>query len=498
MTASTTSRRVRTYGGWRRSRALGLFGLGPAGTFIIFVCLIAPLLAGAVSLRAGGVVAVPALLLIALTIVRIDGITIGGLVQRRVRWVWATARGYRSYRSGASVPHEYAWQLPGALASTHLLTADDGRGGTFGLVWDRRTGALTATLRCAASSTWLVNDEEADGWVANWHSWLASLGYLPMVKWVAVTVDTAPEPGTTLQDNVLARIDASAPDDVRTMVGELVRRSPAASADIETRVSVTFDPSASSQRLVTPDDRIGEVSRQLTGLESALATCGVSVLGRATPQELAGVVRVAYDPSSRGEVDRLLAAHPVEQGPLLRWTTSGPVAAEDGWDSYRHDSGRSVSWGWHEAPRQQVTSGVLTRLMSPSRFPKRVTVLYRAMPAGQAARLLEEQVNAAAFRDAYRRAQKRDETARDIADRERAHQAAREEAQGAGVVVMSVYITATVTDADDLPGVIADVEARADQSKIRLRRLYGAQSVGFATTLPAGVCPAHLAGRWAR
>jgi hypothetical protein len=106
---------------------------------------------------------------------------------------------------------------------------------------------------------------------------------------------------------------------------------------------------------------------------------------------------------------------------------------------------------------------------------------------------LESQVNAAAFREAYRKAQKRDETARDAADRARARRAAQEEAEGAGVVLMSLYVTATVTDDEELAPAVADVEARADQSKIQLRRLYGSQSAGFATTLPLGFNPVHAA-----
>jgi hypothetical protein len=154
-----------------------------------------------------------------------------------------------------------------------------------------------------------------------------------------------------------------------------------------------------------------------------------------------------------------------------------------------------VSWAWHEAPRQQVSSNVLVRLVSPGRFPKRVTLMFRPLPAAAAARMLESQVNAAAFREAYRRTQGRDATARDTADRERAVTAAREEAMGAGVVLMSLYATVTVLDEAHLPAAVADLESRADQSKVRLRRLHGSQALGFATTLPAGIYPAHVAGR---
>jgi len=365
-----------------------------------------------------------------------------------------------------------------------LVSAPDGRGGEFGLVWNRRSGHLTATLLCAASSTWLVDESDADGWVANWHSWLAALGYVPMVRSVAVTVETAPEAGRTLRDAVHSRVDPQAPADVRSLMAELVDRSPTAAADISTRVSVTFDPARSPLRLHDVNAAAAEASRQLTGLESSLASCGVAVLRRASAADIAGTVRVAFDPAARGELDLARARQDLDTA--LSWAEAGPVGAEEGWDDYRHDGAWSVTWGWQEAPRQRVTSGVLARLIAPARYSKRVTVVYRPLPAGEAARVLEGQVNAAAFREAYRLAQRRDETARDAADRAQAQTAAAEEAEGAGVVLMTLYVTATVMHEEQLLHAVADVESRADACKIRLRRLHGAQAAGFAATLPTG------------
>ncbi|RJK95922.1 SCO6880 family protein [Vallicoccus soli] len=488
---------VRTYGGWRRTRGIGLFGLGAGTSVVVMGCVVVPLIAVGFSLSAGLATAAPALVVAGLTLARWDGVPLAHVVQRRLHWWWASARGWTTLRASTVVDHSGAWTLPGPLAATRLLEVEDGRGGTFGVVHDQRAGHLTATLRCAATSTWLVDGSDADGWVSNWHAWLASRGFDPLVAWVGVTVETAPEPGSTLVGNVHRRLEPSAPPDVRRLMDELVSRSPAAAADVDTRVSVTFDPARAAERLPDLADQAAEVSRALNGMESALGECGVSVLGRARAHELAGVLRTAYDPRSRGEVNRIVE-DTADPQTLLQWTEAGPVAADEGWDTYRHDSGLSVSWAWHEAPRQQVTSDVMTRLLAPGRHPKRVTMLYRPLPAGQAARLLEDQVNAAAFREAYRRTQGRDATARDQADRDQAVAAAREEAMGAGVVLMSLYVTVTVTDPDELPAAVADVEARADQSKIRLRRLYGSQAAGFAATLPAGVHPQHLADRGLR
>jgi hypothetical protein len=73
-------------------------------------------------------------------------------------------------------------QLPGTLAATQLLSAEDGQGGRYGLVRDRHTGFLTATLRVVPTSTWLAEPADADQWVANWAAWLASLGYIAALR----------------------------------------------------------------------------------------------------------------------------------------------------------------------------------------------------------------------------------------------------------------------------------------------------------------------------
>jgi hypothetical protein len=127
-----------------------------------------------------------------------------------------------------------------------------------------------------------------------------------------------------------------------------------------------------------------------------------------------------------------------------------------------------------------------------------VTLLYRPFSAASAARELENEVNASTIRTMMRQKQGRDETARDAADHQRARQAAREEAIGAGVVRMTMYVTVTVEDRADLPTACAEIEGRALQSKIRLRRAYGSQAAAFAVGLPAGVHPVHAAGRGRR
>jgi hypothetical protein len=278
-----------------------------------------------------------------------------------------------------------------------------------------------------------------------------------------------------------------------------VEAAPAASADVETRVSITFRPDAAPTRPRNVEEALSEIARQLPGLQDGLGSCGLTVLARATAADLMAMVRAAYDPAARGTVSHLLRRYSTaELDRLLDWHTSGPVSADEARGHYAHDSATSVSWAWHEAPRQPVHSDVLARLMAPGRFPKRVSLIYRPLPAGEAARVVEREVNAAAFRSAYKRAQRRDESARDLADREQAMRNALEEATGAGVGLLTIFVTVTVHEHAELGRAIADIESRADAAKIRLRRMWASQAAGFATTLPCGVCPPVLATHWPR
>ncbi|MFA1551747.1 SCO6880 family protein [Actinomadura chokoriensis] len=484
---------VRTYGGWRRRHGIGLLGLDTTSTFVALGAAMLLVLVAATAAHLLFYLLPPALLGGGFGLIRVEGIPVARLVLARVRWRWGVLRGHNRYRAGVVIDHPRAFQLPGVLAPLTLLSAEDGYGGRYGIVWDRRTGLLTATLRVVPTSTWLADRSDADAWVAGWGGWLATLGHMPAIRWVSVTVDTAPEPGSTLADAVHRAIVPAAPAPARTIMSALVRAAPAAAADVDTRVSITFDPKASAASPKNLYEAVAELGRTLDGLASRLGGCGVSVLGRATAAEIAGTVRTAFDPDARGEVNRLLAGPGSHD--VLNWCDAGPVAATEHTGHYEHDGGHSVSWAWHEPPRQNVRSDVLARLVAPGPFAKRVTLQYRALPATAASRVLQQEVNAAAFRAQFRRRTGRDETARDSWDSARARQAAAEEAMGAGVCLVALYATVTATDPDQLRRAVAHVETAADSAKIRLRRLWGSQAAGFATTLPCGICPPELSRR---
>lgn len=496
--ATRVSAPPRTYGGWRRRRGIGIGSLDGRQSAVVLIAVGVVVISSAISLTLAAVMLLPAAAAVGVSLAHWDGVWAVDAALARFRFARASRAGQTSYRAGVVVDHPRAWQLPGSLASSRCITVEDGRGGHYALVWDRRTGLLTATLRVAATGTTLAGGGDADTWVANWGAWLASLGDEPTVVWVAVTVDTAPDVGESLRDKIEAQIDPHASAAAQLMLRELIAASPALAADVDTRVSITFDTSKAATR---PDgllDAAAEVSRSLAGLENSLGSCGMSVLGRANSVDVAAAVRTAFDPAARGTVKTVLdglATGQADPEDLLSWADAGPTAAIERWADYTHDSGTSITWALRDAPRQQVTSAVLGRLTAPGQWPRRVTMTYQVFSTEEASKVVEAERNAASFRSAYRQRTKRDETARDHEDRDRATRAALEESQGAGVVLWSTYVTTTVTDPAELPAAAADVEQRAGTAKLRLRRMFGSQAAGFAATLPLGVYPPVLARR---
>ena len=137
------------------------------------------------------------------------------------------------------------------------------------------------------------------------------------------------------------------------------------------------------------------------------------------------------------------ATHP---DTLLAWDDARPITAEETWQHYRHDSGLSVAWALREAPRQAVPAHVLAPLLAPGPFPRRVRHLaVRALPRrpGRRPRRSPSHRRTHPPRLDHPHRPRRNPT-RPRADR--AHQAAREEAEGGGVGRLTCYLTTTVTD----------------------------------------------------
>lgn len=484
--------KVRTYGNWRKPMSAGLGQLGLIGTGLMFASLIVVILTvGLFGLLVAVVVGlVLAAMLATLVIHDRHGKTVLQRLAVRIGWRRTRARGAHLYRSGPLGRNPWGtFQLPGLAARSRLSEARDSYDRPFALLHMPTTNHHTVVFGTEPDGAQLVDQSQIDVWVAHWGEWLASLADEPGLVAASATVETSPDSGARLRREVLSRVDPDAPALAREMLHEVVETYPAGSATVKAYVALTFSatPRAGGKRR-DEQEVARDLAARLPGLSAGLTATGAGAARPLSAQQLCEAVRIAYEPRAATLIDEAYDAGTV---PELDWSDVGPAATEARWDNYRHDGATSVTWSMTAAPRGAVQSSVLNRLLLPHRdiARKRVTMLYRPMPAAAAARTVEADKRNADFRvtSADR------PSARALREKAAADKTAEDEASGNGLVNFGMLVTATSLSGDDLADVEAAVDNLAASARINLRPVYGSQDSAFAAALPLGlVLSKHL------
>jgi hypothetical protein len=488
----TSETAPRSYGNWTKPKTAGLLGLSAIGTAILFVGAGFSVVVTMASNILNGMVTalVFALFLSTVAIKDKHGQSMLMRAITRVGWMFTRTKGSNVYRSGPLGRAEWGTaQLPGLAAGSRLTEWHDSYNRPFALVQVPATSDYTVVIGTEPDGAALVDREQVDVWVAEWGMWLASLGDEPGIEAVSVTIETAPDTGTRLRREVTSRIDPAAPTFAQSILNELVEQYPAGSATIKAYVAITFNAAARvNGKKRTPDEMGRELASRLPGLTQTLSATGAGATRPLSAQELCEVIRVAYDPAAARLIDDANAAG---EPPELYWPEVGPTAHQANWDTYRHDSALSVTWMMSGAPRGNVPSSVLARLLAPHRdvARKRVTLLYRPIDAAKAAAIVEADVRASSFN--LQSSSK--PTARTMTATRAAVATAQEEASGAGLVNFGMLVTATVTDAAHEADAKAAIDNLSATARLRLRVVHGSQDSAFAAALPLGlVLPKHL------
>jgi hypothetical protein len=490
--AINTEYKELSYGNWRVPRSAGLGDLGAIGTGIVMAGLLLGIISFAIwGLFAGlGVLAVAGVLVLLLTVKDKHGQSVVDRFATRMNFRLARSAGANLYRSGPLGVTEWGmYQLPGLAAKSRLYEFNDSYNRPFAMLHVPTTSHFTVIFSTEPDGASLVDPEQVDAWVANWGGWLAGLGDEAGLEAAAVTVETAPDSGYRLRNEVEMNIDENAPEAAKAILREVIRTYPEGSATVRAWVSLTFTASLrAGSRKREPEDVARDIASRIPGLGARLQSTGAGIARPMSAQELCEVVRIAYDPPAALIIDE---AHAAGSPVALTWGEVGPTATQAGWDDYRHDSAFSVSWTMTGAPRGSVNSSVLSRLLAPHGDVdrKRVSLLYRPMDSARAAAVVERDQNNANVRITSGNRP----SARALVDARSAAQTAQEEAQGAGLVNFGMVVTATVTNATRLPDAVAAIEQTSGTARVLLRRAYGSQDTAFAASLPLGlVLPKHI------
>jgi hypothetical protein len=224
------------------------------------------------------------------------------------------------------------------------------------------------------------------------------------------------------------------------------------------------------------------------GLTQRLHATGAGVATPVDAQRLCEIVHAAYNPRAAELLEEARASGKPAQ---LSWEDVGPASAEAREESYWHDGAMSVTWAMSQAPRGEVRENVLARLIAPHPdvARKRVTMLYRLIDPGEAARIVERDLHNAEFRVSSAAKP----SARAMVEQQSARATAQEEARGAALLNFGMLVTATVLDPEQLPAAVSAVANLAPTARVVLRPVWGSQDSAFAAALPVGVfLPAHL------
>lgn len=489
---TTTESVPRSYGNWTKPTTAGLLGLSAIGTAVLFVGAGFSVIITMTSNILNGIVtaAVFGVFLLAVAVKDKHGQSVLLRGATRLGWMSTKAKGTHIYRSGPLGRAEWGTaQLPGLAAASRLTEWRDSYNRPFALLQIPYTSDYTVVIATEPDGAALVDREQVDVWVAEWGMWLAGLGDEPGITAVSVTIETAPDTGTRLRREVTSRIDPDAPEFAKNLLHEIIAQYPAGSATIKAYVAVTFNAAARpGGKKRTPDEMGRELAARLPGLTQSLSATGAGATRPLSAQELCEVIRVAYDPAAARLIDEANAAG---EPPELYWPEVGPTAHQANWDSYRHDSAVSVTWMMSGAPRGNIPSNVLARLLAPHPdiARKRITLLYRPIDAAKAAAIVEADVRAASFNLSA----SDKPTARNMTTTRAAFATAQEEASGAGLVNFGMLVTATVIDADHEADAKAAIDNLSATARLRLRIVHGSQDSAFAAALPLGlVLPKHL------
>lgn len=481
--STSTSRERPTYGNWIERRSPGIAGSGMLGTAIIIGGMIVTLF----GLMLLGYQAALVLVAIFALAFFAFGTKNGKRLAIRTGSMRARRRGEHQFRSGLfsknKKPH---LRLPGMAAKMELLEYTDPYGNPFAVVKYPKLGGLyTIVARAVPEGPAMQDADTVDGWVAGYARVLESCGQETALVAAKAITDTAPDPGGRLGAMVTSMRADGSPDIARQIMDECVRDYPAASSENATYLELTFK-GRELNRKGEEDKILSELARRVPGILGQLETGGGGSVDMVSATELPRIVRAAYDPQAQADIETAVLQG--EDANLVPWSEAGPVAAQDFWDRYVHDSGVSVTHEMFQAPRTEIRETAIGALVSPHHdfARKRVALIYQPHAMDESLQVSERDLSTATF---VSKQTKKRMTASAERTMDAARRTTKQVAAGAVMVSFSLMVTVTTYDSEGMLQGGSTLKGRAGAVPVRLRPCYGSQAAAFATTLPMGFLP---------
>lgn len=478
------------YSGWERPPKKGLLGLGMAGTIMLLISVIIT-----IALMANNI-------LVAIGFGCISAVITWGAVAKdryhssllekigeKIMFSLAKTQKQNIYRSGpTSRLPKRTHQLPGLLARSELSEHVDPLDRPFAVISYKSAPAQnTVVLKAVPDGADLVDQHTINNFVARFGDWLNQLNQDSSLLGASIVIETAPDFGSRLKNEISDRLDETAPDFALATMKEISETFPVGGSELRVFITLSFNTTFAGKKK-SLKAAVEEISLKLPEITRTLEAAGASNVTPLDAAALCEVVRAAYDPASAELLERTRAAG---QPSGLTWAEAGPVTAISDWEWYRHDSGFSKTWQMAIAPRSAVTERTLGRLLAPTPdiTRKRISILYRPISPALAAAMADSDIEKSESSAGNIKGRV---TARNKTSIVNAQLRAAAEAAGAGLMDFGLMVTATITDPDRKDEIDTLVHDLSGAAHLALRPVYGAQAAGFATALPLGIMPERL------
>ena len=481
MAGEATELRLYTLGD--KSQRTGMFGLPMRATIIAGVAfIVAMLVLMQGGLAAGASIGLLATAYLVPAVMRIGNRTLYEVAQMRWQFWRAQAAGATIYRSGPNsrVPGG-RYRLPGALAKTELHVGRDVAGNDFGMIRDRSLNQYTVVMNAASRGQEPLTVPDRNSMTAEWGAWLAELSLNDDVVAATMTVESYPTTGQDLIAAVRDSVVESTPEIARQIQAESAVQFAKGKLVTRSWIAVTFKAATAMQRK-DPEAMATDLGFRLPGLYQRLEYAGVSATPMG-PDEVIGLAMRCYRPDLEEPINHArLAREPLG----VDWDDAGPSVAVSRWDAYRHEDWVSRTFEMAAPPAAAFPDHVLRPLIEPKGdIPrKRVTLVYRPIPAGDGVRQVEKE-----HTDAVNGANKTRSVGKASAGLrlERTEAARQALARGGQLGEYSLLATITLRDPELLDQGAAIVGQLGNRSQLRLHAANGQQDAAFAASLGLGV-----------
>jgi len=396
-----------------------------------------------------------------------------------LRWTSRTRKGQTMFNRRIAKPRPAGTlALPGDAAALRQWV--DPTSGAV-MVHDPHAATLTAIVEVTHPSFVLLDPAEQERRVQAWSRVLATACRSGRIARLQVLERTLPDSGSGLADwwRLHGRDDGSW---TAKVYQELIRRAGPASERHATTISLALDMKTASRAIRGAGGGMkgaaAVLSQEMNTLTTALRSADLNPGKWLSPEQLAFILRTAYDPASSTTLDR----YPVVGRALA---DAGPVAVRESWASMRTDTAHHAVLWISEWPRSQVFPGFLSPVLLSSGIRRSFSLMVMPMRADQAARDLRRKKTEHIADQAQRAKIGQIEDAATTAEYADVLKQEADLTSGHGVVRYVGLITVSTSTEEDLQAALAAIEQAAVQASCETRTLVGQQAQAFtAAALP--------------